>query len=110
MPTVNVTWPKDADGNMFSIHDWIKTLPLEEQEEWSYADNEHHQMIVAAAANGDAELESDTIHWKSDDVWLSYQTKYLTPKVRTIEEKYWTRFLEQHNLKMSDIFGIPNPL
>lgn len=110
MPTINVTWPKDADGKTFSIHDWVKTLSAEEQEEWSYADNEHHQMVADAAANSDVNLAPDTIHWKSDDIWLSYQTKYLTPKVRAIEEKYWTMFLEQHNLKMSDIFGIPNPL
>jgi hypothetical protein len=106
MPTVHVTWPKDADGNMFSIHDWVKTLPLEEQEEWHYANNEHNQMVSDAAANGDAELSPDTIHWKSDDVWLSYQTKYLTPNVRAIEKKYWTKFLEEHNLIWSDIFGI----
>jgi hypothetical protein len=106
MPTVHVTWPKDADGNMFSIKEWMQTLSVEEQEEWYYADNEHRQMIVDATTNGDAELGPNTIRWKSSDVWFSYQTKYLTPKVKAIEEKYWTRFLEEHNLKMSDIFGI----
>ena len=105
MPTVHVTWPKDADGNAVSIQEWIQTLSVEEQEEWHYAINEHNQMVADAAANGDAELEPDTIHWKSDEVWLSYQTKYITPNVKAIEEKYWTMFLEAHNLKRSDIFG-----
>jgi hypothetical protein len=105
MPTVQVTWPKDANGNMFSIMDWVKTLSAEDQEEWNYADDEHRRMIADAVSNGDAVTEPDTIHWKSDDVWISYQERYLTPKVRSIEEKYWAKFLEEHDLTMGDIFG-----
>jgi len=105
MPTVQVKWPKDANGNMFSIMNWVQTLSAEDQEEWNYADNEHRQMITDAVANGDATTEPDKIHWKSDEVWISYQEQYLTSEVRAIEEKYWARFLEEHNLKMSDIFG-----
>jgi len=105
MPTVQVTWPKDADGNIFSIDDWLQTLSADEQEEWTFAKNKHQQMIDDAVSNGDAVIEPDTIHWNSDDVWQLYQEKYLTPEVRAIEGKYWAKFLETHNLKRSDIFG-----
>jgi len=105
MSTVHVTWPKDADGNTFSINDWVQTLPAQEQEEWYYADNEHHRMIADAVSNGDAITEPDTIHWKSQEIWDSYLEKYLTPEVMAIEKKYWARFLEEHALTMSEIFG-----
>lgn len=57
MPTVHVTWPKDANSNTFSIGEWIQTLSAKEQEEWSFADNKHRLMV--AAANSDAELAPD---------------------------------------------------
>jgi hypothetical protein len=105
VPTVKVTWPKDANGNTFSINDWMQTLSAKEQEEWCYADNEHHRMVADAVSNGDANTEPNAIHWKSNDVWELYQKKYLTPEIKAIEEKYWSMFLEAHNLTMSDIFG-----
>lgn len=105
MPTVNVKWPQDANGQTFSIGDWIHTLTPEEQEEWNTANIRHNKMVADAAANGDAEVAPDAVHWKSEEVWSQYQVQYLTPEVRAIEEKYWTRFLEENNLTMSDIFG-----
>lgn len=107
---INVNWPQDANGKTYSIHTWIQTLTPQEQDEWHTANNQHNQMVLDAVASGDAEIGSNSIHWKNKDVWDQYQKEYLTPEIRVVEEKYWNRFYEVYGLTPSDIFGKKSPI
>ena len=103
MPNIKITWPKDQNGDDFSILDWVATLSAQEQLEWNTAASIHDKMVDAAVAAGDAVKLKNNVQWKDTLVWQGYIERYLTEDVKLVEKKYWDRYLQHFGLSMSDV-------
>ena len=101
--TVKITWPKDLNGETFSIDKWIMTLSYDDQQEWHSAISIHDKMIADAVAASDAIKTNNTVEWKSVDIWQSYILKYLTEDVMEVESRYWNKYLATVNLTKDDV-------
>ena len=108
MPVIKITWPKDQNGNDFSILDWIATLSDQEQQEWRTAESIHDKMVEDAVTSGNAIKSKNNIQWKNNLVWQDYIKRYLTEDVKSIEKKYWDRYLQQFGLSMNDVLHQTN--
>ncbi len=108
MSIVNVVWPKDENGNEFSIGEWIKTLSVIEQEEFNSSVLVHQKMVDDACQAGHVTLKADTVIWASNEIWNQYIEKYITKEILEIEQKFWLRYCEENKLNLDDILSVRN--
>ncbi len=101
--SVKITWPRDANGDSFSILTWIETLSEAEQKEWYDATTIHDRMVEDAIAAGDAVRNVSSVDWKTTDIWRDYIAKYLTDEIKAVEKKYWDRYLSVVGLTIDDV-------
>jgi hypothetical protein len=106
MTKIRVQWPKAANGNELSIHDWAKTLSAKEQQEWGHVSKLHTLMVDTAVSKGDAIRGVHAIDWKTTEIWNSYIDYYLPPEIKAIENRYWDKYLNELGVTREDIFGI----
>ena len=88
-------------SNGYFMHEWVKTLPANEQLEWNTLSAEHEQVVERAIAVGDCvrhltDPRDQQIHWVSEEIhkqWMdtipeNNHVKYL---------EFWTRYA-QHSI------------
>jgi hypothetical protein len=75
-----------------TIHEWAKTLPPHEQQEWNRVHTFHESVVDRAVANGDAMRADNKIFWKSAEIHQEY---FCWESDNDIYLDFWKRFKEQ---------------
>lgn len=97
---ITIKWPRDANGQMFTIVQWVKTLPTDQQLEWQHLRHEHENMVRSAKSCGDAWVEESsdhsTIFWKSPEIHKSYLDR-IPRENHAAYQGFWQRYLDYCN-------------